>query len=247
MFVFDVNSDASIELSAKLEKLHKSAFPSAVRNTLNAVAFETKSNVPKSAQQVFTTRQKTFFKRFSVVEKATGFKVNNMKSIAGIDSRQDSELAQNLESQEVGGMVRSKKLIPHDDARIGKSQSKRVSSANYLNKVKAHNATKAFKAHKGTRNSKFVAAIMSTAKSGKKYMLLTSGAKGMVYEVTAISKNIKTRKMSFKIKKLYSVRNTKTHSVKATGFMRKSTNLAIKEIDKIYVKNAEFQFKKYWK
>jgi hypothetical protein len=247
MRVFDVNNDAVIQLSANLERMHKSAFPSAIRNTLNNAAFETKKNVPLIAAGKFITRQKSFFKKFTTVDKAGGWDVNKMVATVGIDSRQNREVAENLESQEFGGMVRGKKLIPHDDSRVSKSQSKRVSSRNHLNKVKVHDATRAFKAHRGTRGSKFVAAVMSTAKSGKKHMMLKTGNKGMVYEVTSISRNIKTKKLKFKVKKLYSVRNTKTHSVKATGFMKKSANLASKEMNRFFKENAEFQFKKQLK
>ena len=74
----DVKTDASIQLTAKLEKLHRSAFPSAVRNTLNDVAFETKSLIPKKAEGKFTIRQKNLFKRMSLVNKATGWNINNM-------------------------------------------------------------------------------------------------------------------------------------------------------------------------
>lgn len=247
MPAFDVNTDQAIELSAKLEKLHKSAFPSAVRNTLNRAAFETKKNVPKVTSQKFITRQKTFFKRFTTVDKASGFNINNMVATVGINARLNPQLAENLEAQEFGGVVSGKKLIPHDDARTGKSQRKRVSSRNYLNKVKVHNGTRAFKAHKGSRGSKFVAAVMGTAKAGKKHMMLKSGNKGMVYEVTSISQNRRTRKVRFKVKKLYSVRNTKKHSVKSSGFMLKSATLASKDMDKFYKENAEFQFKKFLK
>ncbi len=245
MPVFDVNNDEVIGLTAKLERLHRSAFPSAVRNTLNRAAFETKKNVPNVTQEKFIIRQRGFFRRFTIVDKASGFSVNNMVATVGIDSRQNKELSENLESQEFGGMVKGKKLIPHDHARVGKSQSKRVSSKNYLNKVKVHDATRAFKAHRGTRNSKFVAAIMSTAKSGKKHMLLRSGQRGMVYEVNAVSRNIKTKRLNFRIKKLYSVRNTKSHNVKAQGFMFKSATLASKDMNKYFKENAEFQFKKH--
>jgi len=247
MPVFDVNTDKAIGLSSKLERLHKSAFPSAVRNTLNKAAFQTKKNVPEVAATKFITRQKTFFKRFSTVDKASGWEVSKMVATVGIDSRQNKQLAENLESQETGGMVKGKKLIPHDDARTGRNQAKRVSSRNYLNKIKIHDATKAFKGHRGTRNSKFVAAVMSTAKSGKNQMMLKSGNKGMVYQVTSISQNRRTKKINFKIKKLYSVRNTKTHSVKASRFMLKSATLAARNIDDYYKEAAEFQFKKQLK
>ncbi|MBL4809315.1 MAG: hypothetical protein JKY43_04565, partial [Phycisphaerales bacterium] len=39
---FNVNTDAVVSLTNKLEKLHKSAFPVAVRGTLNSAAFDVK-------------------------------------------------------------------------------------------------------------------------------------------------------------------------------------------------------------
>lgn len=243
----NVNNDKVIEFTAKLEKLNKSAFPSAVRNTLNNAAFEVKKQLPKTAESKFITRQKSFFKRFSIVDKAEGFDVNKMISKAGINSAIDSEIANNLVSQEFGGMVNGKKLIPHDNARVSGSQNKRVAAQNRLNKVNIYDGTKAYNRHKGGKKSKFVAAIMGTAKSGKKHMMLKTGSSGMVYEVTAISQNAKNKKVSFKIKKLYSVRNRKSNNVKAHGFMSATAAIVSKDIDKIYQKNAEFQFKKYLK
>lgn len=242
--VFDVNNDAVIALSAKLERLNKSAFPSAVRNTLNNAAFETKKNIPTVAASKFVTRQKSFFRKMSIVEKANGFDVNSMVATAGINKAINPQLAQNLEAQEVGGTVQGRKLVPHDHSRTSKNSAKKVSSRNYINKVKAHNANKAFKAHRGTRGSKFIAAVMSTAKAGKRHMLLSSGNRGMVYEVSAVSQNRRSRKVNFKLKKLYSVRNTKTHRVAASGFMEKSGNMAAKNMNKNFKNNAEFQFKK---
>lgn len=247
MPTFDVNNDAVIGFTAKLEKLNKSAFPNAVRNTLNKAAFETKKQIPKTAEKKFITRQASFFKRFSTVEKANGFNVDKMVSTVGIDASKNRELAENLESQEFGGMVNGKKLIPHDQARVSGSQNKRVSVQNRLNKVDIYDGTKAFKAHKGTRKSKFVAAVMGTAKSGKKHMMIKTGNTGMVYEVTNVHQNIKSRKVNFKIKKLYSVRSTKSHQVKAHGFMSGSARIVSKKLDSYFVENAEYQFKKYLK
>lgn len=248
MRFLDVNNDESIKLSAKLEKLHKSAFPSAVRNTLNKAGFEMKNQVPLVASKVFITRQKSFFKRFTVVEKAKGFNVDKMQAKVGIDATKDKTLADNLEAQELGSMVKGKKLIPHDDSRVSKNQNKRVSSRNYLNKVKAHNASRAYKSNKGSRKSKFISAIMSTSKSGKRYMLLkTNSNKGMVYEVSNVSSNRRNKKLKFKVKKLYSVREKNTHKVKASRFMEKSAMFVSKDIEKFYKEAAEFQFKKYLK
>lgn len=247
MPTFDVNNDNIIALTAKLERLNKSAFPSAVRNTLNNAAFQTKNEIPITAAKVFVTREKTFFKRFSIVDKAEGWNINKMVATVGINASLNKELAENLESQEFGGMVKGRKLIPHDEARSGGSQNKRVSPANRHPQVKIHDATPAFKAHKGTRNSKFIAAIMSTAKSGKTDMMLSNGPRGMVYRMTKLSSSRKTGKLNFKLKKLYSVRRIKNHTVESSKFVERSALQISKNIDDIFVKNAEFQFKKHLK
>lgn len=244
MAIIDLNNENIVAFTAKLERLNRSAFPSAVRNTLNQAAFETKKELPGVAATKFITREKSFFRRFSLVEKAKGWDVNSMKAIAGINAAIDKELAINLEAQEFGGLVRGKKLIPHDEARTSKSQLKKVSRKNYLNRVHIHDATKAFKAHRGTRGSKFIAAVMSTVKRGKKHMLLKTGQKGMVYEVTGVSQNIKNKTFKFKIKKLYSVRNNKTHRVQGQRFVTKSSSIAAQQMPRFYKKQAEFQFKK---
>ena len=247
MPILDINTSATVELTMKLKRLHRSAFPSAVRNTLNRVAFETKKEIPNQASKAFTTRQKTLFKRMSAVDKARGFKVDSMFSRVGIDGSKDPKLAKNLAAQETGGNVKSRKITPHDDARTSKSFSRPVSRKNYVPKVRAHNGTKAFRSHKGSRKTKFIAAVMSTAMSGKKHMMLMTGTKGLIYEVTSVRQNIKNKKVRFKIKKLYNVRKKDTHKVKPNRFIEKSVSLCIKQVPKYYKENAEFQFKKYIK
>jgi hypothetical protein len=247
MPTLDVNTNAVIELTAKLEKLHKSAFPSAVRNTLNRAAFETMKEIPNQASKTFTTRQKTFFKRMSIVERANGFNVKTMASMVGIDASKDQRLADNLAAQETGGTVNGRKITPHDDARTSRSFKKPVSRKNYVTKVKAHDATRAFKSHKGSRKTKFIAAVMSTAMSGKGHMMLMTGNRGLIYEVKSVRQNIKNRKVQFKIKKLYNVRKTDKHTVQSNQFIKKSVFLSTKQIPEYYKESAEFQFKKHIK
>ncbi len=247
MAILDVNTDAAIALTAKLEKLHKSAFPSAVRNTLNDVAFDMKKNIPIVAKDKFITRQPAFFKRMSVVEKASGFNVNKMAAITGIDASKDSQLAENLARQETGGQVDGKKIIPHDDSRVSRNNKKRVAAVNRMNKVKIHDASRAFKARSASKSSRFVSAVMSTAKAGRKYMLLKSGNRGMIYELSSVSQNSKNRKFNFKLKKLYVYRPNKNHAVKSNKYLADSANLSIKKIESFYKKNAEFQFNKFLK
>ena len=245
MEFLDVNNKAVIELTAKLERLNKSAFPNAVRNTLNNAAFETRKVLPTvGAKQFKYQRNKSFLKYFSTVDKANGWNVNKMVSTVGIDATKNRQLAENLESQEFGGVVRGQKIVPHDKSRVSASRGKRVSRANSKDKVNAHNANRAYRGHKGSRKAKFISAVMSTAESGKKHMLLNYGNKGMIYEVKNVRSNRKTRKVSFKIKKLYNVRQKKTNTVKPVHFMRASAVHVAKDLNKMYKKSAEYQFKK---
>lgn len=211
----NVNTDATIQLTAKLEKLSKSAFPSAVRNTLNETAFKTKSLVPKKASQNFTIRQNNLFKRFVLVDKANGFDVNNMKSTVGIDSTTKSKLAEGLEKQEKGGIIQGSKLIAHDKARISTSNKKKVRTVNYKSRVT--NVSK-----KGNR-----------AKGSKYVMIRKSGSKGTIFE----TKN-------GKLNPLYNIRNTDKTRVKSRPFMMPSARLASSQMDKIYQKQAQYQFQK---
>jgi len=249
MAVLNVNTKELIAYSAKLEKLNRSAFPSAVRNTLNEAAFTTKKNIPVHAAGKFVTRRKTFFKKFSRVEKASGFNINSLVSKAGIDSSVGQELLKNLEAHEEGGKIVGRKIVPHDEARTSNSSGKAVRSRNYANKVAAHNASRAFKSHSGSGSSKFVAAVFSTVKAGKRNMFLASGKTkgksiGMIYSVKGLSKNVKTGKVRFKLKKIYTVRRSPDSSVSGKGYVRSSAIAASEKMSFSFKKHAEFQFLK---
>jgi hypothetical protein len=159
----DVNTDSAIQLTAKLEKLHRSGFPSAVRNTLNDLAFETKKQIPLQAKNEFTIRQKNLFNKFSVVQKATGFNVNSMSSKVGIDASQFPNVAEGLAKQETGGNIQGSKLIPHDKGRISGSYQKKLKTKNRLSSIKI-----------ATRRNRV---------KGAKFVLLKKGSNGTVFEI----------------------------------------------------------------
>lgn len=242
-----VDTDELIKLTVKLEKVHRAAFPNAVRSTLNNAAFETKKEIPIQGQKKFITRSKGFLRAFSTVDKATGFNVNRMVATTGINSKKGSKVASNLEKQEFGGSLYTSKIVPHDDSRVSKSHSKRLRRKNWPSKINAHNSTQAFKSHTGTRGSKFVAAVMSAAKRGKKYMILESQGRGMLYEIKGLKSNRKTGRLNFKVDKLFSIKRSSRATTQSKGFIRASKNKVIKKITKNYKNNAEYQLKKYWK
>ena len=211
----DVNTSESIKLTAKLETLHRSAFPSAVRNTLNDLAFESKKLVPKKADENFTIRQKNIFNRMTIVNRASGFDVNRMVSKVGIDGSKGS-LSDGLEKQETGGNIQGRKLLAHDKARVSGSNTKKV---------------------KGKYHFKNVSKIGTAQKrvKGSKYFRIKNGSKETVFE--RISKN--------KIMPVFIYRKTRISKVKPNPFISVSAKLASKLTAKIYQNNAEFQFKKY--
>jgi len=218
MVRLDVNTDATIILTAKLEKLHRSAFPNSVRNTLNDVAFEAKKLVPENANKNFTIRQKNLFSRFTKVEKAKGWDVKSMVSAVGIDGTTQGKLTKGLATQETGGNIDGRKLTPHNLARISGSYGKKIKAKNqFKNLDKIGTAKKRVK--------------------GSKYFRIKNGSKETVFE--RVSKN--------KIVPIYNVRQTKISRVKANPFIKPSAVQASKQMERIYYKNAQFQFRKYLK
>lgn len=245
MSSFNVNMEEVIAFTAKLEKLKRSDFPIAVRQTLNDAAFETKKLVPKMAAQRFTTRQKNFFNAFSVVDKATGWDVNKMRSITGINENKGSKVAKGLEQQELGGSIRGRKLVPHDMARISGSHSGKLSTRHRFKNInKIHNSTPAYKygANKG-RKSKFASAAFSASKAGAKYFLLkNSSGKGTVFELKSLQSNSRTRKLKMNFKPVYKYRNTDVSKFEKRPFMEPSALKVSKRMADFYIKNAEKRF-----
>jgi len=159
---FDVNMKEVIELTDKLEQLHRSALPSAIRNTLNDAALKTKELAPKVAKQKFITRSPSFIKAFTAANKAKGFDVNTMRADVGFNKSKGSKVADGLEKQEKGGIIAGRKLIPHDKGRVSKSHSKRLRGKHKFTSISI-----------GTSKRR---------KKGLKYFLIKKGGKGTVFE-----------------------------------------------------------------
>ena len=255
----DVNTDATIILTAKLEKLHKSAFPSAVRNTLNEVADRHKSLIPKVAKHKFKNeRNKTFFRVITNYDKAVGFDVNKMVATSGLNPKalggKAVKVIENLEKQENGGTIKGRKLLTNPKSRVGGSIGGRVQSGARFEKNELHDSTDAFKfqlAKTGSKKSAYISAVASSIKKGSGKFIIKGGRKGklsgMAYSIASAKSNLRTGKTTIKTKKLYGYIENNTFNVKARGFISDSRRMVIKNIDKIYKEKAEFQFKKHLK
>ena len=241
----DVNTDAAIQLTAKLEKLHKSAFPSAVRNTLNQCAFDMKSKeIPKSFKSNFKTKTGTlpYVKKLIQVDKATGFNVNSMKSVVGFlnpSNTGDKRFVEGLYKQEKGGII-DDGLRYLKYARGGRVNG-RVQTENYYDKSKVISGRSK---RKGTRKSKFVARAYASLKSGKP-LFMNSMKGNFLVKVSTVSSEVSSKKLSFKFNFVAQSRKISKTVLKRTDFVKEASENQVKNIEAIYAKNAEYQFKKY--
>jgi len=215
---FDINTKSSIDLTVKLGKLHRSALPVAVRGTLNEMAFETKKMLPQTASRKVITRNKSFFRAFSSVERARGFNINGMESIVGINPDKGSKVAEGLEKQETGGAIQGRKLIPHDKGRTSGSHGKRLKKKHRFGNIR-------------------IGDVKKKGQGRVNYLLIKKGGKGTVFEIRKAGKKQK-------LTPVYSYRSTKISRVQKSPFMKPASLMATKKIDEFYRKNAERQFKR---
>lgn len=246
--VIDVNSDALVKLSKKLEGLNRSAFPITVRQTLNTFAFETKKRIPTEAKKIFVTRNPGFWNAFSRVEKAKGFNVNSMVSKAGMTEgkkgKKSEQAGRNLKQQQLGGKIDGRTFVPKDSARVGGKRTGKVRKENRLSALQDD-----FK----------VAPVISRSdgSSGRQQFLKTS-----IYAAVHGKKLIRSSKMLYRIQRgrgkylyktagitigvtpLYSIKKGRSVDVEAKPFVRRIAKLNGKKGDRIFAKHAEKQFKK---
>lgn len=237
------DTKAAREHTKALLSLKRSAFPSAIRNTLNDAAFDMKrKTIQQSTQKNFKVRNKTFFKKYSGVEKAQGFNVSNMRSLVGYNAS-DSKVRtaiENLQKQETGGVI--------DDGRRylkasrGGNLGRLVQRRNYYDKSKV--VTGQNRGRGGTRKSKFVARMFRAQKENKPMFLNT-----MKGNYLAVVKSGGRRKggIKFRLEFLTMDRSIKSSKIKATHFNKEAAEITRRKMNDFYVNNAEFQIKKAMK
>jgi hypothetical protein len=247
----NVNTDATVILTNKLEKLHKSAFPVAVRSTLNSAAKDMKKDtILKSAKDNFTQRKPSFFKKFSRIEYANGFDVKTMSSAVGFTG--ESQAVDDLEKQEHGGQIGSRDYTPWDEARGG-SNNKSVKIINALENIPKGDIIDAkyvkFKKSNRNKKQKFVrAALMAKKLHGQNAYVLGNVWRGRqtLSRIDSISTNLLTRNIEIKRTPLYSFKEGRSVKVKGNQFMKRASYETSLKINDFYIENARKQFKKYF-
>lgn len=247
--VFNVNTDAVIALTAKLERLNKSAFPSAVRSTLSDAAFEMKKkNILESAKRNMTVRNQSFFKRYTGVKRATGFNVNSMSAESGFSNSNEKKAKKALEGMEhneVGGVDNTGAMyLPK--SRTSNSLKRLVRRKARFDKGKLAKGTSSHMRSKKLAN---IQNMMASAVENAPTYIETSKGKFLIQVKSISSRSVGKRKGKLDIKLDFLMRSRKKNpaEAKANHFNREAAIKTSKQIDKFYLKNAEYQLKKFWK
>lgn len=240
MAEININTDEVVKLTNKLEKLHRSALPVAIRGTLNSAAFDVKQNtMPKSAERTFINRNRNFFKANSRVDMAKGFNIKAMQATIGFVTsglRGSNQAVEDLEQQEYGGTIKGRSFIPMDPVRGG-SNTKAVRPGNRLSKIR--NIINAAKAKGKTKQEKFIKSALAAGKGG---YIIGNLDPQILYKITSITR--RGNRMIIKKKPLYSFEKGRSVNITRTGFMQSATLKTAKKLDDFYIKQAKKQIQR---
>lgn len=231
------DGDEVLDFSYKLKDIHKAALPNAVRFTLNDAAFDVKKNtLPAKARENFINRKPSFFKRFSGVEKATGFKIKNMEASVGMVRDPGVQATEDIAVQETGGQIeRSQIMLP--DARVSRSGKKPVSSR--------YKAIGGFRDRTAVRKENFVkGAFAAEGKKKPDHMrYISDSGKGYMIEIKKITR-LKDR-LKIKSKIVASFDDDRQLHISKNPFVQKASLESANQLVKLFKKNAVRQLKKY--
>lgn len=140
--ILDINASEVVKFTNKLEKLHRSALPVAVRQTLNDAAKDMKisgkgynGTIEREFKKNFTIRAKNFIRSHTGFNNSKNtFDINQMESSAGVLEGK-SGAGDRLAIQERGGNL-ERERIPTDIVRINEDNRSLVSKKFYYNKFK---------------------------------------------------------------------------------------------------------------
>lgn len=242
--ILNVDTRDTVVMTNKLERLHRSAFPLAVRGALNKAAFNAKQKTLLDVtNKTFTNRSKNFFKANSRVKMAQGLDVRNMVSEVGMVEgklRGDTNYAvKDLAQQEVGGSIGGRSFIPiSKGARVSGSYSKNVKSSsrigNRLGSIVDSNKTQG-----KTKAQKYVFAAYKAGRGGFVIGNRGNGVSRIVFEIRGLKK-VKgfTRIKSIPV---YSYKKNRKVKVGATHFMQRSGELSGRQMAKFYNEEGQRQ------
>ncbi len=253
----NINTDAAVIFTDKLEAIGKSALPNAIRETLSKAALDVKTNtMPKTADKEFESRRKNFFRANSVVDFAKGKDINSMRSAVGFNSQKltggNNFAVKDLEQQEYGGAIDGKSFIPLDPARVGKNNKKNVSVRNRMNQMKnivfAGASRGTGKSRVASKKQRWIrAAFKARSLYGDNALVMGNYRNGRqtLSRIDSISSSLKTRQIQIKRTPIYSFKKNRLVTVKGTGFMERAARESQLNMNLIYITEARKQVDRY--
>jgi uncharacterized protein YfiM (DUF2279 family) len=239
----NINTDAVVRHTARLEQLHRSALPVAIRGALNGAAYDVKKVTMPKASDIFTHRSPTFFKATSKVNPAKGFNIRSMASMVGFlpqaGAKESGGATKDLQQQEDGGRIGHRAFIPLRKARAGSSNNRRVRANVRLAAIRSKIIdSKTSKAK--TKAGQFFSSAMLAGKGGFVIGNLrnSAGNKTLLQINSVHRENGRTYVNSTPI---YSVKSGRSVQPKATHFMRKASLISAGKMEIYYIAEAEKQ------
>lgn len=241
----NINTDAVVKHTATLEKLHKSALPVAIRQTLDSAAFDVKTNtMPVQAKKTFEDRDKNFFKANSKVKKAQGWNIESMESTVGfVPISGTNQAVDDLEEQEYGGKIDGRTFIPLEQARTSNSWKRKPRRKARMSEVLG-NIIDSADAQGKSKGEKFIKSAIHAGVGGWVLGNNINGAGNRIlYQVKKIGK--KNGDTWVKVVPMFSVKSDRKVQPPATKFMQKSAVKSADKMEDFYKKHAEKQIAKY--
>jgi len=231
--VLNINSDAVVKFTNKLEKLKRSDLPIAIRETLNNAAFDMKQDtILKSTDKEFIKRRPSFFKAKSKVFKANGFDLNTMKSTVGFVGNEQA--VDDLEQQEKGGKIGSRDYLAQKAARIGNSEKKSVRANARIKQIKKSEIVHQSKAPGTTENEKFHKSVAFAGVGG--LLIGNVGSRKILWRINSLEKTTDGR---YKLTALYSYDEGRSVQVSQTNFMLKASEMTKNKIESFFIQQAQ--------
>ncbi len=241
-YILNIDDSENVALTNKLEKLHKSAMPVAVRGTLNDLAFEAKKkHLPRTFEKAFTVRKKGFVNSHSRVNKSPNtFKLSEMEAEMGIVQGK-SDAGDELKKQEFGGQIKGRDYIPlpgpsggKGKARTSGSYGKTVSKRYYLTRIEPEKHKPVFK-QQGFIRAAFAAGVGEFLRFGE-----------VLLEIKKLSKPSRDH-VFIKAEPIYSYEQGRSITLDKRPFIQPAGVLAQKSTNKIFREQAKKRFEKYMK
>lgn len=244
----NINTDATVVMTNNLEKLHRSAFPNAVRETLNRAALDVKKDtLLKSADKNFIKREPNFFKANSRVEFARGYNVNSMAATVGMVEKnlkgEHNNSVKDLEQQEEGGNIGGRSFLPLYKARVGNNPNKKVKANLRISDIRKSWNSRVVDVRKQNAKNKKEAFVKAAIKAGAGGFVFSDTYFGsrILFRIDSVFSSLKGRKTIIRKTGIYSAVKGFKAKVKNTHFMKNAALESGSKIERFYNEEGQKQ------